>query len=64
VYACICAAVPDTEVAAAIARGARTPEDIGTVTGAGTGCGSCHDHLCDMITRLTEGCGGAVPAAP
>jgi bacterioferritin-associated ferredoxin len=54
VYACICAAVTDVAVGTAICRGARTPEDIGAATGAGTGCGSCHDHLCDMIALLTD----------
>ena len=53
-YACICAAVTDAAVGAAIRCGAQTPEEIGKVTGAGTGCGSCHDHLCDMIQLLTD----------
>ena len=62
-YACICAAVTDVAVGSAICRGARTPEDIGAATGAGTGCGSCHDHLCDMIQMLTDGRAQATAAA-
>jgi bacterioferritin-associated ferredoxin len=45
VYVCICAAVPDTEIRSCIARGARTVEAVGDACGAGTGCGSCHDHI-------------------
>ena len=63
-YACICAAVTDVAVAKAICDGARTTDAIGTVTGAGTSCGSCHDHLCDMIDRLTDERARAIAAAP
>ncbi|MDT7707490.1 MAG: bacterioferritin-associated ferredoxin [Pseudonocardiales bacterium] len=44
-YVCICAAVTDTEVRSCIARGARTVEEVGAACEAGTGCGSCHDHI-------------------
>ena len=44
-YVCICHAVPDTEVRSCIARGARTVDEVGDACGAGTGCGSCHDHI-------------------
>lgn len=44
-YVCICEAVTDTEVRSCIAAGARTVEDVGDACGAGTGCGSCHDHI-------------------
>jgi bacterioferritin-associated ferredoxin len=54
VYACICAAVTDAAVQDAVRRGVHTVSEISAVTGAGTGCGSCHDHLCDIIERLTE----------
>ena len=62
-YACICAAVTDAAVADAIREGARTEEDLGRVTGAGVACGSCHDHLCDMIQTVTGDCPGAVTTA-
>jgi len=45
VYVCICHAVPDTEIRSCIARGARTVEEVGDACGAGTGCGSCQDHI-------------------
>ncbi|OLT15829.1 (2Fe-2S)-binding protein [Pseudonocardia sp. CNS-139] len=47
-YVCICHAVPDTEIRSCIARGARSVEEVGDACGAGTGCGSCHDHI-DVI---------------
>ena len=62
-YACICAAVTDAAVEAAICRGARTPEAVEAATGAGAGCGSCHEHVCDMIQRLTEARSSAAAAA-
>jgi bacterioferritin-associated ferredoxin len=54
VYACICAAVTDAAVEAVVCRGAGTREDVEAETGAGSGCGSCHDHVCDIIERLTR----------
>ena len=48
-FACICHAVTDDEVAAAVSMGATTIEAVGNATDAGTGCGSCQDHLEDLI---------------
>lgn len=44
-YVCICAAVTDTELRACIGAGARTLDDIEDACGAGTGCGTCLDHV-------------------
>jgi bacterioferritin-associated ferredoxin len=44
-YVCICAGVTDTQVRSAVASGARSIEDVGEACAAGTGCGSCHDHI-------------------
>ena len=44
-YVCICYAVPDAAIRSCIARGARTVEEVGDACEAGTGCGSCHDHI-------------------
>jgi bacterioferritin-associated ferredoxin len=49
-YACICHAVTEAEVSATIEAGARTEEEVGDACGAGTGCGSCLDRICDMLT--------------
>lgn len=48
-YACICYAVTEPQVRTTILAGARTIEEIGDRCGAGTGCGSCVDRLCDML---------------
>lgn len=59
-YVCICHQVREREVRAVILRGARTEEAVGEVCGAGTGCGSCLDRICDLIeeessdTRLAK----------
>lgn len=44
-YVCICAAVSEAQVRACVEAGARTAEEIGDRSGAGTGCGSCLDRL-------------------
>ena len=59
-YACICAAVTDAavrdEVIDLTDRRSGRPcglgdmvEEIGEATGAGTSCGTCREHLCDLI---------------
>jgi bacterioferritin-associated ferredoxin len=48
-YVCICARVREGEVRAAIRRGARCEESVGDACGAGTGCGTCLDRICDLI---------------
>ena len=50
-YACICLAVTETEVSDTIAAGAVTEEEVAGACGAGTGCGSCLDRICAMITE-------------
>jgi len=49
VYVCICARVRESEVRNAIQLGARCEESVGDACGAGTGCGSCLDRICDML---------------
>jgi bacterioferritin-associated ferredoxin len=41
--------VRESEVRTAIQLGARCEESVGDACGAGTGCGSCLDRICDMI---------------
>ncbi|MFW3170724.1 (2Fe-2S)-binding protein [Geodermatophilus sp. CPCC 206100] len=48
-YVCICFAVSETQLADVIADGARTEEEVGDVSGAGTGCGNCLDRICDRL---------------
>jgi bacterioferritin-associated ferredoxin len=49
-YVCMCFAVCDREIRSCIARGARTVEEVGDATDAGTGCGSCHEHIDTLLT--------------
>ena len=51
-YACICLAVTSQEVADVVRAGATTEEAVGEACGAGTGCGSCLDRICGIITSV------------
>jgi bacterioferritin-associated ferredoxin len=62
VFACICHAVTDDEVAAAVSMGAATVEAVGNTAGAGTGCGTCQDHLEGLIGEICRTCPLAQPA--
>ncbi|MGH3734787.1 MAG: (2Fe-2S)-binding protein [Micromonosporaceae bacterium] len=48
-YVCICARVAEREVRSAIHSGACTEEAVGNACGAGTGCGTCLDRICELI---------------
>ena len=63
-YACICHAVTETELADVIAGGARTEEEVGDACAAGTGCGGCLDRICDRLRAVhpLHGLEVAVPA--
>jgi bacterioferritin-associated ferredoxin len=56
VIACICHAVTDDQVSAAIDLGATTVEAVGTATQAGTGCGSCQEYIEDLIDERCLAC--------
>jgi bacterioferritin-associated ferredoxin len=49
VLICHCRAVNDRTVAAAIAAGARAPEDLAAMCGAGARCGGCVPALCELL---------------
>lgn len=49
-FVCHCEAVSDRTVAAAVASGARTLEQITERCRAGGGCGGCHLTLLTMIS--------------
>lgn len=51
-YVCMCFAVCDREIRSCASHGARTVEDIGEATGAGTGCGSCHEHIDALLSSV------------
>jgi bacterioferritin-associated ferredoxin len=52
VYVCICYAVTETELTGVLAAGARSEEEVGDACGAGTGCGSCLDRICDRLSAV------------
>ena len=55
-FACICQAVTCDQIDAALDDGADTVEAVGDATGAGTGCGTCHDRIEDMICERALRC--------
>ena len=73
-YVCVCMAVTEAEVEAAIADGATTREAVTRVCRAGGDCGACHgmidakieDHLEDCAIAAAKSCPGhaSVPASP
>ena len=61
-YACICERVRECDVRLAILAGADTEESVGEACGAGTGCGSCLDRICELIAEETVGTRVAIAA--
>jgi bacterioferritin-associated ferredoxin len=56
-YVCLCVQVTDSQIKRAISHGASSIDDIGDSCGAGTCCGSCHDHIqaiLDYEQKLTS----------
>ena len=58
---CLCHAVRDRDLDAAIAEGAESVEEVGEECGAGTGCGTCIPEIEDRLEQAGRGCdrGGA-----
>ena len=46
---CLCHGVRDRDIDEVIDRGAATVDDIGSMCGAGTGCGACLEELEDKL---------------
>lgn len=55
-FACICHAVSDHQIADAVDGGAVTVEQVGAATRAGTSCSVCHDALEDLIDARCGAC--------
>jgi bacterioferritin-associated ferredoxin len=51
-YVCICSAVSERQLHAAIAAGARSLPDLARVLGMGTACGKCHECAQSHLDRL------------
>jgi NAD(P)H-nitrite reductase large subunit len=56
VFVCQCEVVTFDEVAAAVDNGADTVEAVGQQTGAGTGCGICHESIESVLAERCGSC--------
>ncbi len=56
-YVCVCRAVTDRQVKAAIEGGADSVEAVTSACEAGGDCGACHAFIEDMIEEHAEACG-------
>lgn len=56
VIVCLCHAVRDRELDAAIAEGAETVEEVGEACGAGTGCGACVEEIEERLEACGRSC--------
>ena len=61
-YACLCRAVSERNVRAAVADGANTVAEVRAACGAGTGCGGCLPSLRRLLRESLD-CGGALMCA-
>lgn len=65
-YVCLCKAVSDRTIKAAIRSGARTLQQVTACSGAGSDCGACRGVIRDLIEEHEEEaspCGLSMPAA-
>ena len=60
-YVCICRAIRDREIDAAVRAGARRPVDVFRACGKSPQCGSC---ACDMRERIAQTRASDQAAAP
>jgi bacterioferritin-associated ferredoxin len=56
VFVCQCQVVTYDEVAAAVDSGADSIEAVGHHTGAGTGCGMCHETIESVLLERCGSC--------
>jgi bacterioferritin-associated ferredoxin len=50
-FVCMCTAVTEREIRACVRAGARTVDEVGERSLAGTGCGGCHEHIEMILTN-------------
>ncbi|MBL4772437.1 MAG: (2Fe-2S)-binding protein [Alcanivoracaceae bacterium] len=48
-YVCICHSVTDKDIKKSIRQGAKNLQDLKTMTGCATGCGSCADYAVEVL---------------
>ena len=61
---CICYAVSEVEVDAAIHQGARSLDEISARLGAGSDCGCCQDEIEERLTSRIGPCGRSCEGCP
>jgi len=66
---CLCHPATERHIDACIREGARSVEDIGSMCGAGQGCGACVDDLRERLERAglggdSDASASADPGAP
>lgn len=57
-FVCMCLAVTEREIRDCISAGARTVDEVGAVSCAGTGCGGCRERIQQLLAA------GSAPGAP
>ncbi|MBX3188723.1 MAG: (2Fe-2S)-binding protein [Labilithrix sp.] len=62
-YVCVCLAVTESEVNAAIVDGAHTREAVTRTCRAGGDCGACHHMIEQKIEEHLEECGASAASA-
>jgi bacterioferritin-associated ferredoxin len=55
-FVCLCEGITHRDIEAARRCGARTPDDVGALCGAGTGCGGCRAMIAELLAAGEEGC--------
>lgn len=60
-YICICNAITENHVAAAIEDGASDIGDLGLALGLGSGCGSCLDLADSVLQRHSDAANAEAP---
>ncbi len=55
-YVCICHAVTDDEIEAAVDAGADSVEAVTCATRAGSSCAMCHDTIDDIVAERCGTC--------
>ena len=51
---CECNRISESEIVAAVANGASSVEEVGALTRAGTGCGSCKSAIADLVAAASS----------
>ncbi|MEM7217626.1 MAG: (2Fe-2S)-binding protein [Pseudomonadota bacterium] len=54
-YVCLCNAVTDRQITAAIGRGAQDVTDVVRELGVGTNCGTCLEYAQELIESHKQG---------